>query len=164
MSLPEIRTARLLLRPWNRGDIDTLHEFFTEPEVRRYLWDNTVIPRETVEEAVESHLETSGRDGIGYWTIETASDRHAGFCGIRFIDGGPEIELMYGLRGRHWGNGFATEACRAVIEYLWNSTRFDAVHARTDPPNSASVEVMKRLGMEHAASTDSMIGYLLRRP
>lgn len=163
MSLPDIQTARLLLRPWNRGDIDPLHEMFTAPEVRRYLWDDVVIARETIEEVLESHLETS-RDGIGYWMIETAGDRYAGFCGIRFIGDGPEIELMYGMRGQHWGQGFATEACRAVIEYLWNSTSFDEVRARTDPPNSASVEVMKRLGMEHSSSTASMIEYVLRRP
>ncbi|MDX2150414.1 MAG: hypothetical protein SFV54_06755 [Bryobacteraceae bacterium] len=29
----------------------------------------------------------------------------AGFAAFGFIDGGPEIELMYGLRGERWGKG-----------------------------------------------------------
>ena len=87
----------------------------------------------------------------------------AGFCGFRPIDGGPEIELVYGMRGEHWGNGLATEACASALQYLWRSTDYQRVYARADPPNFRSIRVMLRLNMTHESTTASMITYVLRR-
>jgi RimJ/RimL family protein N-acetyltransferase len=115
-------------------------------------------------------LATVGQLNLGYWALyippPAAPDEApiAGFCGFRFIDNGPEIELLYGLRGDYWGKGLATEACAAALAYLWRSTNYQQVYARTDPPNYRSVRVMQRLGMKHEATTASMITYLLRRP
>jgi RimJ/RimL family protein N-acetyltransferase len=142
---------------------------WTTSEVRRYLWDDVVIARDIVEQVVDSHIAMAGQHGIGYWAIHRSSPVTSpetpmiGFCGFRFVDGGAEIELMYGLRAEHCGRGFATEACLAVIEYLWQSTGFQQVYARTDPPNEGSVEVMGRLGMTHESTTASMIACVLRR-
>jgi [ribosomal protein S5]-alanine N-acetyltransferase len=164
-----MRTQRLLLRPWVREDVDSLHVLLIAPEVRRYLWDDIVITRETVEQLVESSLRTASESGIGYWTVHTrppaaATAPIAGFCGFRFIDDGPEIELMYGLRGEYWGKGLATEACLAVLDYLWCSTQFPRVYARTDPPNEKSVQVMLRLGMTRDLTTETGITYFQLRP
>jgi RimJ/RimL family protein N-acetyltransferase len=88
----------------------------------------------------------------------------AGFCGFRFIDSGPEVELLYGLRGEQWGKGLATEACLAALEYFWRCTSYQQVYARANPPNNKSVQVMLRLGMIHLSTTATMVSYLLRRP
>jgi RimJ/RimL family protein N-acetyltransferase len=150
--------------------VDALHALWTAPEVRRYLWDDVVIPRDTAEQLVDSHLATADQRGIGYWALHEplpAAPAEApiiGFCGFRIIGDGPEIELMYGLQAENWGKGFATEACLAAIEYLWRSTGFQQVYARTDPPNEASVRVMQRLGMAHESTDPSTITYVLRRP
>ncbi|MGH9629920.1 MAG: GNAT family N-acetyltransferase [Bryobacteraceae bacterium] len=169
MPLPLIRTRRLLLRPWTRNDVDALHALWMEPEVRRYLWDDVVITRDTAAQVVEADLAAAARCNIGCWALHitaAVSPTEAligGFCGLRFIDDGPEIELIYGLRGEHWGKGLATEACVAALQYLWGSTTCQQVYARTDPPNDKSVQVMLRLGMIHHSTTASMISYLLRR-
>ena len=55
MPLPVIRARRILLRPWTRGDTDELLELWTAPEVRRYLWDDSVITRQTAVQLVDSH-------------------------------------------------------------------------------------------------------------
>ena len=168
--LAVMRTERILLRPWTREDVDSLHALWTAPEVRRYLWDDIVITRDTAEKVVESHLDTVKRHGIGYWalhilpSISLLGAPIAGFCGFRFMGNGPEIELMYGLRPEYWGTGLATEACIASLESLWRSTKLAEVYARTDRPNEKSVQVMLRLGMTHVSTTESMITYVLRRP
>ena len=170
MPLTIVRTDRILLRPWTRDDVDALHALWTTPELRRYLWDDTVITLDTAKQLVESHLATANGCAIGYWVlhipppISLSAAPIAGFCGSRFIDDGPEIELMYGLQAQHWGKGLATEACMAALDYLWRSTDYPQVYARTDPPNDKSVLVMLRLGMTHESTTDSMVTYLLRRP
>jgi ribosomal-protein-alanine N-acetyltransferase len=170
MTLPSIRTPRILLRPWVREDIDALHALWMAPEVRRYLWDDVVISTDMAAQVVESQLASADQHGIGCWAIcippdvppqETAI---AGFCGFRFIDDGPDAELLYALRGEHWGRGLATEACTAALDYFWRSTRFQQVYARTDSPNSKSVGVMLRLGMTLQSATASTITYVLQRP
>jgi RimJ/RimL family protein N-acetyltransferase len=64
----------------------------------------------------------------------------------------------------NWAPHIPAPVCAAALEYLWRSTEYQRVYARTDPPNSKSVQVMVRLGMTHESTTASMISYLLRRP
>jgi ribosomal-protein-alanine N-acetyltransferase len=71
---------------------------------------------------------------------------------------------MYGLQPEHWRKGLATEACRSALQYLWRSTEYQRVYARTDPPNRQSVQVMVRLGMTYVSTTESIITYVLKRP
>jgi ribosomal-protein-alanine N-acetyltransferase len=135
----------------------------------RCLWDDSAIARDTAAQLVESHLVTAEKHCIGYWALHIPPPTSpaapvAGFCGFRFIDDDPEIELMYGLKPEYWGKGLATEACLSALEYLWCSTTFQQVYARTDPSNLNSVRVMLRLGMTHVSTTESMITYVLRRP
>jgi ribosomal-protein-alanine N-acetyltransferase len=87
--------------------VDALHALWISPEVRRFLWDDVVITRGTAEQVVEAHFTTLARYSIGYWALHIpplhppAGLPIAGFCGIRLIDDGPDIELIYGLRGEH---------------------------------------------------------------
>lgn len=170
MPLPVIHTTRLLLRPWALEDVDALHALWTAPEVRRYLWDDTIITREVAAQLVANHLETSDRHGIGFWALHatgsgaTSEALMAGFCGFRFFEDGSEIELLYGLRAAYWRRGLAAEASRAAIEYVWRSTAFQRVYARTDSPNERSVRVIERLGMTPDSSSDALITFVLRRP
>jgi RimJ/RimL family protein N-acetyltransferase len=159
-----LSTLRLCLRPWAADDLDELHRLWTEPGVRRYLWDDAVISRERAAEALESHFETVASHGIGYWIVELAGDpRVAGFCGFRLFEPG-EVELLYGFLPEFWGLGLATEASQVALEYLWAKTALPRVWAKTDPPNRKSVEVMRRLGMREHSSTTASIEYVLERP
>ena len=104
MPLPSICTDRVLLRSLRRDDVDAVHSLWTAPEVRRFLWDDIVITREVAQEVVESHLATVDQFGLGFWAlhipppVSLVEGPIEGFCGFRFIDEGPEIELLYGLR------------------------------------------------------------------
>lgn len=170
MPLPSICTDRILLRSLRRDDVDAVHSLWTAPEVRRFLWDDIVITCEVAQAVVESHLATVDQFGLGFWAlpipppVSSVEGPIEGFCGFRFIDKGPEIELLYGLRGEHWGKNLATEAGAAALGYLWRSTSYQRVYARTDPPNFKSVQVMVRLSMVHESTTASMITYVLHRP
>ena len=170
MPLPLIRTDRLLLDPWARADLEALHALLCEPEVRRFLWDDRIIARATAEALIDAHLHTQRELHLGYWMVRVPSSKAtavpalAGFCGFRPIDAEPDIELVYALSARYRGAGLATEACRAVLDYLWQSTSYARVYARTDPPNQRSVAMMVRLGMQHVSSSATGIRYELRRP
>ena len=58
--------------------------------------------------------------------------------------------FVYSLATACFGRGLASEAARAVIADAFERLGFERVLARTDPPNRASLGVMKRLGMRYA--------------
>jgi ribosomal-protein-alanine N-acetyltransferase len=148
----EIRTARLRMRPWTLGDVDELHRLWTDPDVRRYLWDDEVISRERAVAEIERSIEDFRRDGFGEWVVISKPERLViGFCGYRRLDDPPGVELMYGLAPSHWHRGLATEAARAVLRWGFEAHGFERVYAGADPPNAASLRVMKRLGMTFEA-------------
>lgn len=160
-----ILTPRLLLRPWNAGDLDELCVIFANPDVRRYLCDDQILPRERIAAFIARSEQTSAAYGIGCWNLCVGDSQGIiGFCGLFFIEESEDLELLYGLLPECWGRGLATEACRAVLDQLWSHTPFPRVFARADPPNRQSFEVMRRLGMRLYDTTPPLISYVLDRP
>jgi [ribosomal protein S5]-alanine N-acetyltransferase len=143
-----IDTDRLRLRPYRPGDLDTLHRLWTDPQVRRYLWDDEVISRADAEAAMRATMACTAEHGFGHWAVCVAgAPELIGFCGFRFL-APPEVELLYGLAPAHWGKGLATEAARAMLHFGFTSAGFARVYAITEVANTASVAVMQRLGMQ----------------
>ncbi len=83
-----------------------------------------------------------------------ASNELVGLVGLsrRDFDAGvmPGVEIAWQLGYAHWGQGFATEAARRVIEDAFTTHRLDEVIAATAVSNLRSRRVMERLGMRHS--------------
>ena len=151
-----IDTPRLRLRPCREEDLPALHAIWTEPEVRRYLWDGEVIPHERAMEILAKSQESFRTHGFGLWSAFVVGEPGlAGFAGLRVVGGTEEVEILYGLHPRVWGLGLATEAADALIARAFACGWTRRIWARADVPNEASVAVMKRLGMKPAPSPGS---------
>ena len=143
-----LSTPRLHLRRYTPGDVDALHAIWIDPDVRRYLWDEQVIPRSTALEVVQAALESASTLDFGQWMLTTHRDEPVGFCGFRpFEPRDDEAELIYGLLPCWWKRGLAVEAATAALDWAFDERGLSRVVAATDPPNAASVRVMERLGM-----------------
>jgi [ribosomal protein S5]-alanine N-acetyltransferase len=144
-----LNTGRMRLRPIAIDDVDSLHALLTDPDVRRYLWGDRIIPRETVEEIIAKSLESFESDGYGYFALELSEQAGEliGFCGHRRAETSGQIELLYGIHPRHWGEGLVAEAAREVLRFGFEACDFDQVIAATDTPNQQSVRVLQKLGM-----------------
>ena len=141
-------TPRLLLRPFLPVDEEVLHAFFTQPDVRRFLWDDRVVGRETVGGLIQASLASFSARGFGQWAAEDAGTRAlVGFCGLRPVDESEEIEILYALVRERWGLGLATEAGNAVLAHAFLDAGLPRVIGRTDAPNLASARVLERLGL-----------------
>ena len=167
MTAPLLETPRLRLRPFAREDVGALHAQWTAPDVRRYLWDGRIIDRHEVVAVVEESIAAFAERGLGFWVVEEAGTV-IGFTGFRPIPDTADIELYYGLDRSCWGRGLATEAARAALRYAFDVVGLDPIYVRTDGPNAASVEVMKRLGATYVRTDlvgafGSTIVYVLRR-
>ena len=148
MTFPVIQTARLRIRPFTEADIDDLHRLWTTHEVRRYLWDGDVIPRERVESLVNSSIASFEKHGFGLWAVFPRQEESLiGFCGFWFFHEPPRLELLYGISPSHWHMGFATESAKAMMDYGFKELAFERIEASTDALNQASSRVMERAGM-----------------
>ena len=147
---PEIRTARLFLRPLAPEDLDAIHRIWTDPGVRRYLWDGEEIPREKTRNMLVHSLESFEQHGFGLWAVtDRRSGALIGFCGFwPFGEDGREAELLYGLETPYWGGGLATEAVETVIRYGFEEIELDRVVAVADTENAASLRVMEKAGLQ----------------
>ena len=146
-----LSSERLKLYPVTLEDVDALFALWRDPDVRRYLWDDRQITRREAEELVRQFLAAGSQQGHHLWTVETKDGAAlAGFAALREIEDTGEVELLYGLAPQFWGRGLATEASRAVLEYGFDVLGLPRIWARTDPPNTASMGVARRLGMQPA--------------
>ena len=143
-----LTTPRLELRPYAVKDVAGLHRVWTEPGVRRFLWDDVVIPMEQALQVVESSRGHWDTVGYGQWSVRLAGTSEImGFCGFRPADWQRAPELLCGLATRHWGRGYAYEAAMAVLDFGFTTRGFSSVVSATDVPNTASVRLMERIGM-----------------
>lgn len=155
-------TRQFILSPFDPADTDALLVLFHDPDVRRYLWDDVCVERHVVTEviAISAADIASGHCGL-YCVREHGAEAVVGFCGMRrFADDGSAAaaavaerfngasELLYGLLPTHWGQGIATRAAQTVLKHAANNCNAKLIIAATDVPNQASVEVMRRLGMQ----------------
>jgi [ribosomal protein S5]-alanine N-acetyltransferase len=146
----EIETPRLRLRPLTPEDLDAIHRIWTDPEVRRYLWDGEEVSGEAAAGVISDSAAYFDSRGLGLLAvIPKELDEPIGFCGFWRFEGRPGFELAYGLAPAWWGKGLATEAARAVIRYGFEEAGLGRIEASVDTPNAASLRVMENAGMKY---------------
>ncbi len=141
----ELKTDRLLLRPFDLRDVEDVLAYASEPEFARYL----PVPQPyTRDDAVEF----VARQVLAEWSTRPAFamvfDGHVvGGLGLR-VDGRHErAELGYALARQHWGKGLTLEAAQAVVGWGFERYSLYKVYARADLRNRQSWRVMEKLGM-----------------
>jgi [ribosomal protein S5]-alanine N-acetyltransferase len=135
------------LRPADLNDIDGLHALEANPLVYRYLFDGVPPDKEFIVRAVAQSVANAGETGLGMWFLEDPSTRYAGCVELRPYPSPRFAELIYLLDPRYWGQGLALRMAWTAITYAFLSSQIDSVIAGTDLPNTASLAVMRRLGM-----------------
>jgi ribosomal-protein-alanine N-acetyltransferase len=136
------------MRPVTLEDVDALHRIFNEPGVRKYLWDDEIVPRTRVESIVETSQAAFASEASGLWNVFLKHENVLiGFAGFWKFHDPPILELLYGIEPAYWHRGLATEAGSAILKYGFDELSFKRIEASTDAGNEASVRVMQRLGM-----------------
>ena len=145
----DLRTNRLELRPLTPADAEQLHALWTAPGVRRYLWDDEVIPFDHTRDVVAESTRLFETAGYGLWAarLHSAADLVA-FGGYWFFHEPPRLELLFGVAEPHWGQGLANELASALVTLGLTVCGFGEILASTDAPNGRSVRVLTKLGFE----------------
>ncbi|MFK0211040.1 GNAT family N-acetyltransferase [Streptomyces sp. NPDC090298] len=150
--MTEILTPRLLLRRWNDDDLVPMAEINADPEVMRWIGDGSVRDLEETADAIERYEEEWEEEGFGLFAVELlGSGELIGFAGLSVPDFLPEVlpavEIGWRLGRPYWGQGYASEAAHAVLEFALQDRGLDRVIAIAHTGNRASENVMRKLGM-----------------
>ncbi len=167
----EIRSDRLLLRPWRPADLDSFARINSDPAVMEFY--PALLSRAETEamiDRIEAHFTLHK---FGPWAAELrATGEFIGYIGLvvpRFVAPfTPCVEIGWRLAAAHWGRGLATEGARAVATHGFDVLGLRELVSFTVPANHRSRRVMEKLNMtrNHADDFDHPLlpdGHPLRR-
>ena len=155
--MQKIATTRLTLRSFTLDDIDVYHAaIYNDPDVTRYLPGGTVRSKKATKSIIEYYIEHEQTHGYTVWAVlHNQTNNLVGHCGlVHVLDSPEDVELVYAVRQDLWGQGLATEAARASLQYGFETAKLEEILAFAYPPNKASERVMQKLGMYDEGITD----------
>ncbi|MET3944334.1 GNAT family N-acetyltransferase [Corynebacterium mucifaciens] len=144
-----LATERLRLRPHNADDAEWLHELYSRPDVARYLLDEPWTAEVTHDKLTErlANTDIDGETGALALVIEH-DDVPIGDVALWLTDHEHrQGEIGWVLDPAHGGQGFASEAVRAVLALGFDHYRLHRVTAQMDARNSASAALARRVGL-----------------
>lgn len=154
-----IETDRLILRPidgeadfegWAEmmADAKTMKHIGGAPQTRGQAWRSMAT--------MIGHWQVRG---YGMFAVEEKeSGKFIGRIGPWYPDGWEDREVGWGLNRKYWGKGYATEAGRASIDYVFNVLKWERVIHYIDPGNTGSMAVAERLGSKRLRMVHSVGG------
>ena len=149
-----IETERLYLRQWHASDFAVFAEINADPEVMKYF-PKLLTPK--VSDIIASKCQQLiANQGWGLWAVSLKDstktyDDFIGFVGLNDTHAdmsfAPAVEIAWRLHKDYWGQGYATEAARAALNFAFTELSLDEVVSFTALINKRSQLVMERLGM-----------------
>jgi ribosomal-protein-alanine N-acetyltransferase len=150
MQLP---TERLIVREFVEDDWRALLAIET-PEVVRFLTQDPateISARVYVQRGIASAREVP-RSVFSLGVTLASSNEMIGRCGMKLTEGQPhEASLWFVVHPQYAGQGYMTEAARALLGFAFDELRLHRVYGDCDPRNLASRRVLEKLGMRHEA-------------
>jgi len=146
-----IRTQRLVLRDFEEADWKSVHDYASDIEVVRFMpWGpNTVEDTQNFIRRTIASQQEQPRRNYSLGVILTSQNLLIGGCGI-YVSNPDEREgyIGYVFNRNYWGQGYATEAAKALLEFGFRQLNLHRIYATCDPANKASARVLEKTGMQ----------------
>jgi RimJ/RimL family protein N-acetyltransferase len=150
-----IRTERLLLRPYARGDVDALYAYQRLPEVHRYLYSEPRTRADVeamVAERAGSAVLTEAGQSITLVADLAQTGELVGNCALFWRSQEHEQgEVGYTFNPAYHGRGLATEAVGALLRLGFEGLGLHRIAGHLDARNTASARVLERAGLRREA-------------
>jgi len=161
----QIRTPRLLLRPWAAEDADAALTVFGDEQVARWLAPavGRIPDVETMRALLARWAGERVASPSGRWAVEAAASGEV-VGAVALLPLPPDevdLEIGWQLTPGAWGNGFAAEAGHAVAHYAFASGA-DEIFAVVRPRNARGAATARRIGMEWVGETEKYYALTLQ--
>ncbi|MBE6054852.1 MAG: GNAT family N-acetyltransferase [Clostridium sartagoforme] len=136
----ELETDRLVIRKFREGDGEDLYEYLSNEEVVKFEPYKT-FSRE------QAYAEAERRSGDNNFLAVCL--KNGKLIGNLYFhkDSFETYEVGYVFNRNYWGNGYATEALKALIKYAFEELGVRRIIAMCDPKNHNSWKLLERVGM-----------------
>lgn len=145
----KLETERLILRNYQKDDIEQVHKYFSNEEVAQYEDFYPMSLKEvsdTVSEwsSMDNRLVAVLKDtkqligSVGYW-----------------IDEEGNYSIDYDFNPAYGKQGYATEAASKLLQYLFEDIKIPQIYGDCDVRNSGSYQLLERLGFKRMKKLDN---------
>ncbi|RQW64416.1 GNAT family N-acetyltransferase [Vibrio viridaestus] len=148
----ELETPRLRIRQWREEDKFSLAKMNSDPNVMQFF--PSIMTEQQSDALYQRMFRLIERGELGFYAVELkASNRLIGMVGLlehgeeSDLPFAPGVEIGWRLAQEFWGNGYATEAALATLQYAFQTLEFDTVYSLTAIQNAPSRRVMEKIGM-----------------
>jgi [ribosomal protein S5]-alanine N-acetyltransferase len=161
-SLDEVRleTARLVLRELTLDDVAAVQDYAVDPEVYRYMPWGPNTPEQTAEfirSTIDArHMVPRRAYELAVVRKDTGRLVGAAGCRVRSLEN-LEGDIGYALRREAWGQGLATEAAAALVEFGLGTLGLHRVWATCHVDNARSARVLEKVGMQREGRLRDLI-------
>jgi RimJ/RimL family protein N-acetyltransferase len=138
--------ARLRLRRPRLSDAAAIFDYAGDPEVARYADWPFSSKLETVTQLLRGREAAWNSGSEFYWVLTLPSDDRA-IGAIACSVSGHAAEFGFLVHRRLWNNGYATEASRAVVDWIFSVPSVWRLSATCDVENVASARVLEKTGL-----------------
>jgi RimJ/RimL family protein N-acetyltransferase len=146
-----LETERLVLRPFDAGDLNALYKIYGDAEVARWLYHEPRSLEETralLERKIAGAQFTAEDEWISAAVIERDGGQFVGDVVLHWVSEQHKTgEIGFSFDPAYHGRGYATEAARALLAFAFDGMGFHRVIGRLEPRNTASARVLEKLGM-----------------
>ncbi len=163
-----IETKRLILRELSHDDFDTLYDILSDFETMKYY--PSPYDKNGVERWINWSIENYKTFGFGLWAVVLKeTNEMIGDCGLtmQIINKKIRPEIGYHLNKKYHNQGYATEAAKAVKDYIFINTTFNTLYTYTNADNAASSSVALKNGMslieEYSDNDEKLKVYAITR-
>lgn len=147
-----IESDRLSIRILDTHDKEVFFAYRCLPEVYLYQsWKPSGI--DEVEEFINKNkaIRPNTKDTWMQLGIHLKDGVLIGDVGVHFLEDEAQVEIGYTLSPDHQGCGYAQEAVKTVIDYLFLTLRKHRITASVDPDNAKSINLLEKLGFRQEA-------------
>jgi RimJ/RimL family protein N-acetyltransferase len=147
MTIANIETQRLRIRAFRRDDWPAVHDYTSDPAVMMYLPEGPFTP----EQAKAFVADNAGEQASAVAVLLKTDNMLIGHMVFHPWFAPQTYEIGWVFNRTYHGQGYATEAAMALLQYGFEALQLHRVVATSQPENVASCRVMEKLGMRREA-------------
>ena len=142
---PEVFTLmNSRLRRHRMTDADSIFEYASHPEVAKYADWKIRRTKESLIQSIDKRA-VNWSQGLEYSWVITLPEKDDAIGGASVFINHSESTIGYLLHPDYWSMGIATEASKAIIEWLSSTGEISTIRTSCDTANIASIRVLEKL-------------------
>ncbi len=155
----KLETDRLILRRYMSGDAVAMYKnWASDKEVTKFLTWPTHSSQEISRWIIDDWVKQYSNERYYHWAIVLKDNGDEPIGDIAVVDRKEAVSMVhvgYCIGKAWWHRGIASEALKAVIDFLFDVVDVKRIEARHDPRNPHSGKVMKKCGMKYEGTLRS---------